>query len=134
MAVVPVPGFRENWTQKTECHAITNKYAEAASVVFCSATKYVKYSVTLRTLPDAHRLKWGENSERTSIVKSVEENTANFCKVLAGKPLFSAIYGMYEYSNTEWTEGRPGGECTGKTKWCNEQNLSGISGPGRRNP
>jgi hypothetical protein len=37
MADVPVPGIRKYWTQKlsllkSECHAITNKYADAASV------------------------------------------------------------------------------------------------------
>jgi hypothetical protein len=36
-----------------------------------------------------------ESSECTSIVNSVEEITANFCKALDWKPLFSALYGMY---------------------------------------
>jgi hypothetical protein len=51
--------------------------------------------VTLRTLPDAHRLKWGENTERTCIVNSTGENTANFCTGLDGKPLLSALYRIY---------------------------------------
>jgi hypothetical protein len=38
--------------------------------------------------------KVGENSEWTSIVNSAKENTANFCKGLDGKPLFSALYSM----------------------------------------
>jgi hypothetical protein len=38
MADMPEPGFRKYWRQelsslKSECHAITNKYPEAASVV-----------------------------------------------------------------------------------------------------
>jgi hypothetical protein len=28
-------------------------------------------------------------------VRSAEENRANFCKILEGKPLFSALYGIY---------------------------------------
>jgi hypothetical protein len=36
----------------------------------------------------------GENSQWTTIVSSAE-NRADFCAVLDGKPLFSALYGMY---------------------------------------
>jgi hypothetical protein len=51
--------------------------------------------VTLRFLPDTHRLKEGESSEWTSIVNRPVENGGNFCKDLDGKPFFSALYGMY---------------------------------------
>jgi hypothetical protein len=37
----------------------------------------------------------GESTEWTSIVNGAEENGANFCKGLDGKPLFSALYDMY---------------------------------------
>jgi hypothetical protein len=40
-------------------------------------------------------VKMGESSEWTSIVISAEENRANFCKILEGKPLFSALYVIY---------------------------------------
>jgi hypothetical protein len=101
MADVSVPGFRKYWTRmlvslKSQCHAITNKYPEAASVI----QQVHKYSVTLRFLPDAHRIKWGGNSEWSSIVNSVE-NRVNFCKSLDGKPLFSAVYGMYAVTLNE---------------------------------
>jgi hypothetical protein len=36
-----------------------------------------------------------ESSQWTSIVSWAEENRANFCKILRGKPLFSALYGIY---------------------------------------
>jgi hypothetical protein len=36
-----------------------------------------------------------EGSEWTTIVNSAEENRANFCKTLNGKPLFSTHYSMY---------------------------------------
>jgi hypothetical protein len=56
--------------------------------------------VTLKSLPNAHLLKWGENSERVTIVNS-KENRANFCKFLDGKPIFSALYGMYTVTLNE---------------------------------
>jgi hypothetical protein len=37
----------------------------------------------------------GESSQWTTIVNGLEENRAIFCKFLDGKPLFSALYGMY---------------------------------------
>jgi hypothetical protein len=43
----------------------------------------------------------GESSEWTSIVSSAEENRANFCKILKGKPLFSALYGIYTLTLNE---------------------------------
>jgi hypothetical protein len=39
-------------------------------------------------------VKVGESSEWTIIVSIEEENRANFCKILEGKPLFSALYGI----------------------------------------
>jgi hypothetical protein len=96
MADVPVPGFRKYWTQKlasltSECHAITNKHSETASVV----------QQVYRVLSDTENLarstlaKVGGSSEWTSIGKSAEENTANFCIRLDGKPPFSTLYSMY---------------------------------------
>jgi hypothetical protein len=45
--------------------------------------------------------KMGESSEWTSIVSSAEENRANFCKILQGKLLFSALYGIYTLTLNE---------------------------------
>jgi hypothetical protein len=42
-----------------------------------------------------------ESSEWTSIVRSAEENRANFCKILKGKPLYSALYGIYTLTLNE---------------------------------
>jgi hypothetical protein len=39
--------------------------------------------------------KVGESSEWTTILSSAEESRANFCKIVEGKPLFSAPYGIY---------------------------------------
>jgi hypothetical protein len=45
--------------------------------------------------------KMWESSEWTSIVSSAEENRANFCKILEGNPLFSALYGIYTLTLNE---------------------------------
>jgi hypothetical protein len=90
----PEPGFRKYWRQKlaslkSECRAITNKYSEAASVV----RKYTEYSVTLRTLPDAYRLKWLKSLSRTLLwVMWRAEQTC--VELEDGKPLSNAPYGM----------------------------------------
>jgi hypothetical protein len=45
--------------------------------------------------------KVGDNSDWTSIMNIAEKNRANFCKVLDGKLLFSALYGMYTVTLNE---------------------------------
>jgi hypothetical protein len=72
--------------------------------------RYIKYSKTLRSVPDAHRLKWGESSEWTSTVNSVEENGANFSKDLDEKPLLSALYGMYKVKLNDTEVSAPSGQ------------------------
>jgi hypothetical protein len=37
----------------------------------------------------------GESAEWTAVVGATEENRANYCKVLTGKTLFSALHGTY---------------------------------------
>jgi hypothetical protein len=68
-----------------------NKYPEAASVVQQVDKVLNDIEILARCTP----AKVGESSQWTSIVNSVEENRANFCKGLDGMPLFSALYGMY---------------------------------------
>jgi hypothetical protein len=43
----------------------------------------------------------GESSEWTSILSSTEDNRGNFCKILEGKRLFSALYGIYKLTLNE---------------------------------
>jgi hypothetical protein len=102
MADVPVPGFRKYWTQKlaslkSECHAITSKYPEATSVV----QQVCRVLSDVETLAGCTPAKVGDGSECTSIVKSAEENRANICKGVNGKPLFRALYGMYTVTLNE---------------------------------
>lgn len=47
--------------------------------------------------------KAGESSEQTSMVNSREENRSNICKVVDGKLLISALYGMHALTMTEHT-------------------------------
>jgi arabinogalactan endo-1,4-beta-galactosidase len=101
VADVPTPEFQIYWTQellslKSECHAITNKYPKAASVV-----QQGRKILSDIEKPDRHQLKWGKSSEWSSIVNSAEENRANICKNLDRKPLFSALYGMYTVTLNE---------------------------------
>jgi hypothetical protein len=96
MVDVPVPLFRKYWTQKLEllnsqCHAITKKYPEAGSVV----QKVHKVLNEIETLARCTAAEVEESPEWTTILNSAEDNKTNFCKVLDGKPLFSALYGMY---------------------------------------
>jgi hypothetical protein len=73
-----------------------SKYPEAASVV----QQVHKFLSDIETLAECTPAKLGESSEWTTIVNSAE-NRANFCKVLDGKLLFSALYGMYAIALNE---------------------------------
>jgi hypothetical protein len=55
----------------------------------------------IETLVTCTPAKVGESPEWISIVNSAEENRANFYKGLDGKPLFSALYGMYTVTLNE---------------------------------
>jgi hypothetical protein len=93
MTGVPVPGFRKYWTQKlaslnSQCHAITNKYSEAGSVV----QQVHKVLNDVEVLAGYTQAKVGESPKWTTIVNSAE-NRINFCEGLDGKPLFSVLYG-----------------------------------------
>jgi hypothetical protein len=78
MADVPEPGFRKYWrqqlsTMKSEWHATTNKYPEAASVV-----QQVHNVISdIETLAKCTPARVGENSQWTTIVNSAE-NRAKF--------------------------------------------------------
>jgi hypothetical protein len=102
MAEVAEPVFRKYLREKlsslkSQYHDITNKYPEAASVV---QQVYIVLSDN-EILAKCTQAKVGEGSEWTSIVSSAEKNRANFCKILNGKPLFSALYGTYTLTLNE---------------------------------
>jgi hypothetical protein len=82
---------------KSECHAITNKYPEAASLVQQIYKVFCDIGNLVRCTPAKVR----ESFEWTSIVNSAEKNRANFCKGLDEKPLFSFFYDMYTVTMNE---------------------------------
>jgi hypothetical protein len=43
----------------------------------------------------------GESEEWAAVVRSAEDNRESFCKALPGKPLFSALYGIYTVTLNE---------------------------------
>jgi hypothetical protein len=57
--------------------------------------KVYKVLTDIENLAGCTPAKVGESSEWTSIEKSTEGNRSDFCKGLDGKPLFSALYGVY---------------------------------------
>jgi hypothetical protein len=74
MADIPVCGFLKYCRQKlaalnSECHAITNKYPEAGSVV-----QVHKVLNDIEILAGSTRAKVGESPKWTTIVNSAEEN------------------------------------------------------------
>jgi hypothetical protein len=79
MADVPEPEFWKYWRQelsslKTESHAITNNYLEAASVV----QQVHKVISGIEILAKCTPARVGESSEWTTIVNSAEESRAKF--------------------------------------------------------
>jgi hypothetical protein len=82
MAEVPIQRFRKYWSRKPVCHAITNKYPEAGSVL----QQIYKILNDIEILAGCTPAKVEERSEWTSFVNSVEENRS--------ESTFSALFGM----------------------------------------
>jgi hypothetical protein len=78
LANVPEPGFQKEWRQKlppkSECHAITNKYPEADSVV----QQIRKLLSGIEILAKCRPARVGESSQWTTIMNSAEENRTKF--------------------------------------------------------
>jgi hypothetical protein len=73
-----------------------NKYPEAVSLV----KQVCKILNDTENLAGCTPAEVGERSQWIFIVNSTEENKANFCKVLDGKPLFGTLY-MYTVTLNE---------------------------------
>jgi hypothetical protein len=96
MAEVPVPGHQAFWEKKrttlqAEYPAFIKKYPDEDAQyrqlfsVLCYIEDVASYT------PNAV----GNSVEWQRVVSSAEENMANYCKALSGKPRFSALYGTY---------------------------------------
>jgi hypothetical protein len=100
IADIPVPECQEFWTDT--CNKLTSQYQQLIGQ-FPDADAQLKQP--FRVICDIEEMKWytpasvGESEQWSSIVSRAEENRQNLCKVLNGKNLFSALYGMYSYTN-----------------------------------
>jgi hypothetical protein len=74
-----------------------NKYSEAGTVV--QQVHQVLHDIEILTGYTSAKV--GGGSQLTTIMNSAEENRANFYRALDGKPLFSALYGMYNVTLNE---------------------------------
>jgi hypothetical protein len=82
MEDVSVLAFRKYWAQKldslkSESHTIANKFPDAASAV----PQVCRILGNIQKLSRYTLAKVGESSEKSSIVKSEEENKVTFVKV-----------------------------------------------------
>jgi hypothetical protein len=89
MADVQVPGFPKYWTKNlaslnSQCHAITNKYPEAGSVV----QQVYKVLNENEIIAGCAPTKVGESPEWATIVNCADNNRINLCKILVGKAAF----------------------------------------------
>jgi hypothetical protein len=101
MEDIPVLGFQKCGTQKRaslkfECHAVMNKYPEAAPVV----QQVYEVVSDVENFARCTPANVGESSEWTSVANSAE-NRASFSKGLDGKTLFSTPYIMYTLTLNE---------------------------------
>jgi hypothetical protein len=85
MADVAIPGFRKYWTEKlaslnSQCHAITNKYPEAGSIV---QQVYIVLN-DIEILAGCTPAKVGESPEWTTIVNSARRTEQTFANVWMG--------------------------------------------------
>jgi hypothetical protein len=115
MADVPEPGFRKYWRQeiswlKSECHATTNRYPEAASVV----QQVHKMISDIENLGKCTPARVGEHSQWKTILKSAEQNRKVlqiFRSDVAFQRTLQHVHGIIG-----GTAGRPESECTGRIK------------------
>jgi hypothetical protein len=96
MAVSPLPGYQAFWahkqkTLKSEFQQLTGKYPDAE-------TQLRQLFKVLRDIEDVAGLapaKVGQREQWEVILNSAEENRVSYCRALAGKTLYSALYGTY---------------------------------------
>jgi hypothetical protein len=96
MAGVPVPAYKQFWTDKrlslnTQCKDIASKYPDATP----SIQQLLKVLCDTENLANSTPILVGESKEWAAIFSSAEDNREDYCKVLKGKTLFSALYGTY---------------------------------------
>jgi hypothetical protein len=96
MAKASTPGYQAFWTNKRA--ALQSVYQAQKDQTPDEDAQYRQLLKVLCEIEDTASFTpgtVGESPEWASIVDSAEENAATFCKALSGKPLFSALHGIY---------------------------------------
>jgi hypothetical protein len=96
MASVPVPSYKQFWTDKrlllnTQYKDLANTYPDATP----SIQQLLKVLCDIENLANSTPMSVGESKEWAAIISSAEDNQEDYRKVLKWKTLFSALYGTY---------------------------------------
>jgi hypothetical protein len=94
MADIPVPRYQAFWTDtrnKSEYQQLIGQFPDADAQL----KQLLKVFRDIEEMARCTPASVGESEQWSSIVSTAEENRQNFCKVVNGKNLFSALYGMY---------------------------------------
>jgi hypothetical protein len=102
MADIPVPGYQAFWTTaresiRSEFQRLVGQPPDAEEQL----RQLYKILCDIEDVAGYTPASVGESEQWSSIVSTVEENRANFCKALSGKTLCSALYGTYKVTLNE---------------------------------
>jgi hypothetical protein len=102
MADIPEPRYQAFWTTeskfiKGEFQRLVGQHLDAEEQL----RKLYKILCDIEDVEGYTPASVGENEQWSSIVSTVEENCANFCKTLSGKTLYSVLYGTYTVTLNE---------------------------------
>jgi hypothetical protein len=86
MAAVPVKTYKQFWIDKRL--SLNTQYKDLAST-------YPVAAPSIQQLLKVLCVSVGESKEWADVISLAEVNREDNCKVLKGKTLFSAVYGMY---------------------------------------
>jgi hypothetical protein len=102
MADIPVPGYQAFWIDKRK--ALKSEYKRLLSQspdADAQLKQLFKVLCDIEDVAGYTPASVGDSDQWSSIVSTAEENRQNFCKVLGGKTLFSALYGTYKVALQE---------------------------------
>jgi hypothetical protein len=102
MADIPAQGYQAFWTTarktfKGEFKRLVAQHPEAEEQL----RQLHKILCDIEDVAGFTPVAVGESERWSSILNTMEENRANFCKALSGKTLYSALYGSYTVTLNE---------------------------------
>jgi DNA mismatch repair ATPase MutS len=94
--MVCVLTYKQFWTDKrlklnTQYKDLANTHPDATP----SIQQLLKVLCDIEKLANSTPISVGESKEWAAMISSAEDNREDYCKVLKGKTLFSALYGVY---------------------------------------